>query len=247
MQGLGSSGWHAPEQQPGHSAELDPRTDLFGVGATVWSAMTGIDLASPVGQLALQRAAQSLVALPLIRSVTACDPDLEHIVMSLLARSPSARPGSALEVLAQLQGKVPAAQRLPGSPVTVDDAHGIIAGIVDPLVARMFESDHRGVRRLRDGELLCHQDEVSSYAYVLLAGQVQVLRDGLCVATVGREGEIVGEVSAFTGAPRNATLVAQGDVWVRAMNASQLENLVTANPALAVRLIRTMAKRFLQG
>ena len=32
--------------------------------------------------------------------------------------------------------------------------------------------------------------------------------------------------------------------WVRVLNAAQLESLVMANPALAVRLIRTMASRF---
>jgi len=242
LAGLGSSGWQAPEQEVADLTHFDLRTDLFGVGATVWSALTGIDLAGPAGRLLRGRARDSPVVLPPISAVVAVDADLEQLVMSLLARDPTHRPGSGAEVLAKLGG-TGEARALPGTEVDADEALQVIDAIVDPLVAKLFEGEQRGIRRLRDGEALCRQGEVSHYAFTLVSGALRVERHGEPLARVDREGSIVGEIAALTGAPRNASLVAEGEVYVRFMNAAQLENLVTANPALAVRLIRTMAGR----
>lgn len=43
--GLGTVGYQAPEQARRDANSFDARTDLFGVGATVWSQVTGIELA----------------------------------------------------------------------------------------------------------------------------------------------------------------------------------------------------------
>ena len=243
LAGLGSTGWQAPEQERADLAHLDLRTDLFGVGATVWSALTGIDLAGPHGRLLRARAATSGVVLPPVSTVVAVDPELESLVMSLLARDPTARPGNAAVPLAQLGGGEGATDDLPGTEVDPDEVLKVVDQIVDPLVAKLFDGEQRGIRRLVPGEALCHQGEVSHYAFTLVRGALRVERDGALLARVDREGEIVGEIAALTGSPRNASLVADGEVYVRVMNAAQLENLVTANPALAVRLIRTMAQR----
>ena len=125
-----------------------------------------------------------------------------------------------------------------------DEVAAVVAGIVDPLVAQVFEHEHRGVRKLVDGQMLCAEGEHSHHAYVLIQGAVLIVRDGTRIARVEREGAFLGEIAAFTAEPRNASMVADGDTWVRVLNAAQLESLVMANPALAVRLIRTMASRF---
>jgi len=239
---LGSSGWQAPEQERAELDHLDLRTDLFGVGATVWSALTGVNLAGPEGRLLRGRALASPVVLPPISTLVAVDEELEATVMSLLVRDPAQRPGSARQLLARLASEAPG-PTLPGQPVHPDQVLAVIDAIVDPLVALLFEGEQRGIRRLAPGEALCRQGDVSHYAFTLVRGVLRVERDGEAVARVDREGSIVGEIAALTGAPRNACLVAEGEVFVRVMNAAQLENLVTANPALAVRLIRTMARR----
>ncbi len=247
MPGLGSEGWQAPEQERRLRGTFDLRTDLFGVGATLWAALTGVDLGSRTGLVQRQRAARSGIALPPVSVRRPCAPEIEAVVMSLLARDPGARPGSAGEVLEQVRAL--RAGRgidlaLPGREVGADELAAVVAGIVDPLVASIFEHEHRGVRRLADGQLLCAEGEHSHHAYVLIKGAVAIVRDGERIARVDREGAFLGEIAAFTGEPRNASMVAEGEAWVRVLNAAQLERLVMENPALAVRLIRTMAQRF---
>lgn len=251
MAGLGSQGWQAPEQESGRRDQFDLRTDLFGAGATLWSALTGIDLASRQGQLARKRAAGSPLVLPPINFMRRppIAEGFDAIVNSLIARDPADRPGSAGAVLNQfraLRGGTSVRVALPGFEVGTEEARRVVNGLVDPLVTRMLGHDLRGLRRLDADQALCLQGERGHHAFVLLVGEFRVLRDGVEVSRVMREGELLGEIAALTGEPRGAALVATMPTWVRVLDAAQLEALVAANPALAVRLIRTMAARFKQ-
>jgi CRP-like cAMP-binding protein len=67
------------------------------------------------------------------------------------------------------------------------------------------------------------------------------------VAVESKEGTFLCVVSTFTGVPREVTLRAQGDVWVCIFNEAELEQLVTCNPAVAVRMIRNLPNRIAQG
>ena len=248
MPGLGSAGYQAPEQEQRLRGTFDLQTDLFGVGATMWAALTGIDLGSTKGQLMRRRALGSAIVLPPVSMFRKCSGPIEAVVMSLLAREPTSRPGDPNPVLATvraiLDGKEGAELLIPGHPVDVTELNMVIEQIVDPLIAQLFENEHRGIRRLHHGEALCQQDEASYHAFVLIKGAVRILRDGVEVTRVDREGDFLGEIAALTGERRNAAMIAEGDIWVRILNTAQLESVVSANPALGVRLIRSMANRF---
>jgi CRP-like cAMP-binding protein len=43
--------------------------------------------------------------------------------------------------------------------------------------------------------------------------------------------------------PRTATLRAAGTVWAVVLNAAELERFVTSNPAMGLRVIRSLARR----
>ena len=62
-----------------------------------------------------------------------------------------------------------------------------------------------------------------------------------------REGTILGAVSTFTGAPQRVRLRARGTVWACIFNEAELEQLVTCNSSVAVRMIRTLATRIAEG
>ena len=176
------------------------------------------------------------------------NPHIEEVVMSLLARDPSSRPGDPAHLLADIRdlrdGAVTAEIVLPGVKIAIREIHDVLAQVVDPLVAALFANEQTGIRRIHDGQVLCHQDERSHHAFVLIRGAVRIRRDNVDVTRIDREGEFLGEIAALTGEPRNASMIADGDVWVRVLNAAQLEALVANNPALGVRLIRSMANRF---
>jgi serine/threonine protein kinase len=248
MAGLGSEGWQAPEQEARKTEALDLRTDLYGVGATVWAAITGIDLASHTGKGARRRAATSPVGLPPLSTMVAVSPALELLVMGLLMRDPDARPGNPDEVLARLgdllAGRKVEPPPMPGRLLAGAELARVLTNLVDPLVLASIGKTTGEVRALSNGEKLCRQGDHSLHAYVLLMGTLRVERDGKVIAKESREGEILGELAALTGESRNATLIADGPAVVKVLDAAQLEALAASVPALAVRLLRSLATRY---
>ena len=93
---------------------------------------------------------------------------------------------------------------------------------------------------------ICTERERSHTAYLLLQGSVRILQDDRVVAVERREGTFLGEVSTLTGARRTAGMQADGTVYMCVLNAAELEQFVTGNPAVGIRIIRSMAERIVR-
>ena len=78
--------------------------------------------------------------------------------------------------------------------------------------------------------------------YVILDGQVSVLRNGRRIARLG-PGEAFGELALLSDAPRAATIVADTDVLAMCLSRSGFNRVLRAEPAVAVALLRTLAER----
>lgn len=246
--GTGTRGYQAPEQRWVDPDMFDMRTDLYGLGATAWAAITGINLSSRKASDLLSESEDSTFGLPPIRNFRQyCSEDLQDVIMRMVYQDQRLRPGSAAELLREVEAHLEGARvidQVHGVEVDVEEAERIIQGLVDPLWAHVFRNgSRRGILRFEDGQRLCAQGDLSHFTYILLKGSVRILRDARPLATEWREGTFLGEISTLTGQARTAEMVAQGRVWVRVMNASQLERFVTTNPAVGVRLIRAMAER----
>ena len=97
--GLGASAFQSPEQRRADHEALDPRTDLWGVGMTVWCAYTGT---SPSKQPSLLRTNmdEHEHGLPYPSELRpGCSRDFEKVVMGLLSIDQEKRPGGAAEAL----------------------------------------------------------------------------------------------------------------------------------------------------
>ena len=60
-----------------------------------------------------------------------------------------------------------------------------------------------------------------------------------------REGTFLGELSTLIGTPRGASVQAEGTVWTCVFNAAELERLLAAHPAVAIRLVKLISYRAL--
>lgn len=99
---IGSPQYASPEQVMGE--EVGPSSDLYSLGVVLYEALTGVrpfDGPTPAA-VALERLR---VDPPAIRTIDPTVPvSLEQTVMRLLERNPEARPSSAAEVVAELDG-----------------------------------------------------------------------------------------------------------------------------------------------
>ncbi len=93
---FGTPDYMAPEQAMGQP--LDPRTDIYALGATLFEMLTG---RPPFTGQPMQVLADHVrTPPPTLRSLAPGldDPDVERLVASCLAKSPAARPGSAADL-----------------------------------------------------------------------------------------------------------------------------------------------------
>ncbi|MCO4764133.1 MAG: protein kinase [Myxococcales bacterium] len=250
--GLGTTGYQAPEQARKDINAFDARTDLFGVGTTVWSRVTGIELSRRKELLSLDADSGEIYALPPPSQFNRRIPKaLEEAIMALLPIDPVERPGGAAEAHALvrrlLSGHRDAARVATDirGQVDEDTAREITGGIFDPLWQAIAggEDAWQFLVRYDDGTLMCREGERSYHAFALLKGTVRIERGGRLLATEGREGTFLGEVSTLTGGQRTASMRAQGEVWTLMFNAAELEQFVTSNPALGIRMIKSLAER----
>ena len=254
--GLGTHGYRAPEQATAKVQNFDLRTDLWGVGATAWALFTGIDLNKRQDVLRTREQGNIYGLQTLSDIALDCPPPLEEIVMELLQIDPSRRPGGTGEVLARIRAiasgfglqttTLASARR---SVIDPNEIARVIDNLVDPLWASICRGPglDRYFVRFDHGETIVGVTDPARHTVLLLAGAVSVHVDDKEVAAETREGTFLGAISTFTGAPRQASLRAKGPTWCCLFNEAELEQLVTCNPAIAVRMVRSMADRIAKG
>lgn len=254
--GLGTHGYRAPEQATAKVQNFDLRTDLWGVGATAWALFTGIDL-NKRHDVLRTREQGNIYGLQTLSDVALdCPPPLEEIVMELLHIDATRRPGGTGEVLARIRAiasgfgldtaTIASARRSQVDPVEIAS---LVERLVDPLWASICRGPgfDRYFVKFEDGETIAAVSDPAQHTVLLLSGAIAVELDGQSVAVESREGTFLGAISTFTGARREANLVARGPTWCCLFNEAELEQLVTCNPAIAVRMVRSMADRIASG
>lgn len=93
-----------------------------------------------------------------------------------------------------------------------------------------------------EGTELVTEGELGREAMIIVDGTAVVRRKGRKIAELAA-GDVLGEMSLFNHAPRNASVVATSDVWVLLMDAREFSSLVDADQRIAVKILRTVAAR----
>jgi HEAT repeat protein len=121
-----------------------------------------------------------------------------------------------------------------------------------PLFAGLSPADLKQVAAVADeevfadGEMIAQQGEQGDVMFVIVSGEVRV-----CIETDGREtevarrkpGDFVGELAVVNREPRNATLIASGDVRVLCIDNKSFEGLVRERPEVSLVIIQVLSKR----
>jgi hypothetical protein len=135
---VGTYQYMPPEQALGH--EVTPRADLYSLGAMLYELVTGRPPFA--GETPTAVISQHLNAQPVAPSwySDSCPPELESLILRLLAKSPDERPSSAAEVLGALQRVDPAGRSAP---------HSVSANPLDRLARGVFVGRERELDQLR--------------------------------------------------------------------------------------------------
>lgn len=91
------------------------------------------------------------------------------------------------------------------------------------------------------GAILLHEGERSGRLFVLVEGDIEVLRGGTPVAAVAEPGAVFGEMSVLLDLPHTATVRARTGVKVRAPEDAAL--FLRQNPETAFHIACLLARR----
>src|SRR5688572_22147140 len=136
---VGTVSYMPPEQALG--GEVTPQADLYSLGAMLYELVTGKPPFAGDNPTAI--ISQHINTPPVAPSWNSehCPPDLEALILKLLAKIPADRPASALEVLAALEAVDPEAPSVRHSDSS--------ANPLDRLARGIFVGRERELARLR--------------------------------------------------------------------------------------------------
>ncbi len=100
---------------------------------------------------------------------------------------------------------------------------------------------NRPTRTLAAGEILLAQGDGGGDLFILLSGELSVLRDGVKLASLTLPGTLVGEMSVLLGTRSTATVQAERESKVRVVRDAR--QILEAEPGLAMRVASLVAGR----
>ena len=94
----------------------------------------------------------------------------------------------------------------------------------------------------KEGDIILNDGEIGKGFCILESGSVEVIREGKTLGEIDQPGSIFGELSEILGLKRDATIRAKTPAKVRHLEES-IEKIVSKNPSVSVKLIKTLGKR----
>ena len=100
-------------------------------------------------------------------------------------------------------------------------------------------------RKYPDNTMLFSESEPGDELFIIQDGKVKITKimEEEILLAVLKAGDIFGEMALLDNKPRSASAISYGDVTVLAINKSNFEGMVQAQPQLATRLIQLLGER----
>ncbi len=108
---------------------------------------------------------------------------------------------------------------------------------------------HR-LRQFSAGEVIFHEGDLGHEMYLIQDGQVEILRlgsDGPQRLALLEKGDFFGEMSILDELPRTATAAAASDARLVEINGATFDEMLRANPEIAIRIMRKLSLRVRQA
>ena len=108
---------------------------------------------------------------------------------------------------------------------------------------------HR-LRQFGSGEVIFHEGDLGTEMYIVQEGQVEILRlgsEGPRRLALLERGDFFGEMSILDELPRTATAAAVTDARLVEINGATFDEMLRANPEIAIRIMRKLSLRVRQA
>lgn len=103
-------------------------------------------------------------------------------------------------------------------------------------------AEHADEIGFAQGQTVVEEDQPGGSFYVILEGEVKVVRHNRTIARMG-PGEFFGEISLLDGGPRTATVVAETPVLAVRVFKRSFDKVVTQEPGVASQILAVVARR----
>jgi len=119
-----------------------------------------------------------------------------------------------------------------------------LAVLVFAVVGTSSESGAVSMRELKftSGIEIFHQGDVSDLAYTIVSGAVEIVSDGVILATLGA-GDVFGEMGLVDEAPRSATARTVGEVALEALDHDEFTEALMNRPDICLHYLRSLFER----
>jgi CRP/FNR family cyclic AMP-dependent transcriptional regulator len=114
--------------------------------------------------------------------------------------------------------------------------------IYDPAIARTCFEALGKPESVAEGEFFFEHDQASDRMYLLLDGQVRLIRGEKTLDFIN-PGEIFGELAVISGHPRTASAVAKAPCRALSLDAKQFEQAIQETPDFALMLMGILIDR----
>lgn len=92
------------------------------------------------------------------------------------------------------------------------------------------------------GKVLTKEGDAGREFLIIAKGTATVKKNGRKVASLG-PGDFFGELALLAGVPRTATVIADTDMTVEALNRAEFATLLDESPSIARKVMTAVAKR----
>jgi len=251
---LGTPLYVSPEQARGEH-NVDIRSDIYALGITLYACLTGKPPFTGLNTgVLLTRKITDEIPNPRFAN-SDISPEAAAIIMKMCRKDRDLRyscPAEVIRVITQhLNGEFEASSTLvkapkPESVVSTEEIETILEKELhnEPL-KRLFREKSRMIRPrlLEESDILFYEEDSSRDAYILIKGEMEVLKAGRRVNMINTAGAFLGEMSTLLQVRRTATLRStQRTILLEISEATFLDFLSEA-PEMALHLAKSLAAR----
>jgi CRP-like cAMP-binding protein len=98
----------------------------------------------------------------------------------------------------------------------------------------------------QDGEEIVHQGDLGDELFIIISGQVRVIKGSGEELAIRGAGEYVGEMALLDQAPRSATLESKGEVRLLSIEKDDFDSILRQRPEVSLAIITVLCERLRQ-